>query len=62
VAHGSEDTVVPPSAADLLLAAHEGPEALWTAEMDHSFDVTETTETFDAMVDATVAFFEAHDD
>lgn len=62
VAHGSEDTVVPPSAADRLLAAHEGPEELWTAEMDHAFDVTETTETLDAMVGATVAFFEEHDD
>ena len=62
VAHGSLDTVVDPSAADLLIAAHEGLEELWTAEMDHSFNVSTTTETFDDMVGATIDFFESHAD
>ena len=62
VAHGSEDAVVPPKAADMLLAAHEGPEEHWTAEMDHVFDVVDGPGTLDAMVAATIAFFEAHDE
>jgi pimeloyl-ACP methyl ester carboxylesterase len=32
VAQGSLDTTVPPASADLYLAAHDGPETLWTAE------------------------------
>lgn len=62
VAHGSEDTVVPPVAAEMLLAAHDGPDEHWTAEMDHVFDVADGPGTLDEMVAATIAFFEAHDE
>ena len=62
VAHGNLDTVVDPSAADLLIAAHEGAEELWTAEMDHTFNVSTGTETLDDLVGATIGFFERHAD
>lgn len=60
VTKGMLDTTVMPEASEAFIAAHEGPEQLWTAEMDHVFNVFTTTETLDAMVAATVAFFEAH--
>jgi dienelactone hydrolase len=60
VTQGTLDTTVMPAVADAFIAAHEGPEELWTAEMDHVFNVFTTTETFDAMVAATAAFFDAH--
>ena len=62
VAHGNFDTVVDPSAAERLIAAHEGAEELWTAEMDHTFNVSTSTETLDRMVGATIDFFERHAD
>jgi dienelactone hydrolase len=60
VTKGMLDTTVLPEASDAFMAAHEGPEELWTAEMDHVFNVFTTTETLDDMVAATVAFFNAH--
>jgi fermentation-respiration switch protein FrsA (DUF1100 family) len=60
VTKGMLDTTVLPEASDAFIAAHEGPEELWTAEMDHVFNVFTTTETLDEMVAATVAFFDAH--
>lgn len=60
VTRGMLDTTVLPEASDAFIAAHEGPEELWTAEMDHVFNVFATTETLDEMVAATVAFFNAH--
>lgn len=62
VTKGTQDTTVLPEEADDFIAAHEGPELLWTAEMDHVFNVFATTETFDEMVAATIAFFEEHRD
>ncbi len=62
VAQGSLDTTVPPVSADLFIEAHDGPEELWTAEMDHVFNVFATDETLDQLLAATVAFFEAHGD
>ena len=62
VAQGSLDTTVPPENADLLIAAHEGPERLWTSEMDHVFNVFTTAETLDALVGETIGFFREHDD
>jgi dienelactone hydrolase len=62
VAHGTLDDIVPPSAADLLIAAHDGPSEQWMREMDHSFNVFTDTATLDAMVAATIAFFDAHAD
>jgi dienelactone hydrolase len=60
VTKGMLDTTVLPEASDAFIAAHEGPEELWTAEMDHVFNVFTTTETLDEMVATTVAFFDAH--
>jgi hypothetical protein len=66
VAQGSTDPIVPFGAADLLIAAHEGPEELWVRDMDHAFNTQgddgtpASTDTLDAMVTATVAFFRAH--
>jgi uncharacterized protein len=60
VTKGMLDTTVLPEASDAFIAAHEGPQELWTAEMDHVFNVFTTTETLDEMVAATVAFFDAH--
>jgi dienelactone hydrolase len=62
VAQGSADTVVPPASADLLIAAHEGPEELWVREMDHAFNAMTETATLDEMISATIAFFDAHAD
>ncbi|MFN3642121.1 MAG: alpha/beta hydrolase family protein [Gemmobacter sp.] len=60
VAQGSRDDLVPPVSAERFIAAHEGPEALWTAEMDHVFNVFTGPETLDAMVAATIAFLDPH--
>lgn len=60
VTKGMLDTTVLPEASDAFIAAHQGPEELWTAEMDHVFNVFTATETIDQMVAATVAFFDAH--
>jgi dienelactone hydrolase len=62
VAQGSLDTTVPPASADLYLAAHDGPETLWTAEMDHVFNIFETAEVLDEMIAANIAFFDEHAD
>ena len=60
VTKGMLDTTVLPATSDAFIAAHDGPEELWTADMDHVFNAFTTTETLDAMVAATVAFFNAH--
>jgi fermentation-respiration switch protein FrsA (DUF1100 family) len=62
VAQGTLDPTVLPANADAWIAAHDGPEELWTADMDHAFNVFTETATLDAMVAATVAFFDAHAD
>ena len=62
VAQGSLDPTVAPASADLLIAAHEGPEELWTAEMDHAFNAFVTDETLEQMIAATIAFFDANAD
>jgi dipeptidyl aminopeptidase/acylaminoacyl peptidase len=60
VAHGSRDDLVPPVAAERFIAAHDGPEALWTADMDHVFNVFTGPETLDTMVAGTIAFLAPH--
>ncbi len=60
VAQGSLDTTVLPVSADLLLAAHEGEEVSWTAEMDHVFNAFTGPETLDTMVADTIAFLQPH--
>ena len=62
VAQGEKDTTVLPASADKLIDAHEGPEELWKADMDHVFNTFGTAETLDQMVDATISFFKTHDD
>lgn len=62
VVQGSEDTTVAPENADMLIAAHDGPEQLWSAKMDHVFNTFATAETLDQMVSETIVFFKAHDD
>jgi len=60
VAQGTLDTTVVPASADLLIAAHDGPEELWTAEMDHVFNAFTGPQTLDQMVAATVGFIGAN--
>lgn len=60
VAHGTLDTIVLPSAADAFLAAHEGEETFWSAEMDHAFNVFTGPETLDRMVADTIAWMKPH--
>ncbi|GGL60835.1 alpha/beta hydrolase family protein [Wenxinia marina] len=62
VAQGTLDDTVAPASAQLLIDAHEGPEELWMAEMDHVFNAFATVETLDEMLDRTIAFFDAHAD
>lgn len=59
VAQGTLDTTVLPVNADMLIAAHDGPEEVFIAEMDHVFNVFTGPETLDRMVTATIAFFDA---
>jgi uncharacterized protein len=60
VAHGTQDTTVLPSAVDTFLAAHEGEESSWIAEMDHVFNAFTGPETLDQMVAETLAFLQPH--
>lgn len=60
VAHGTLDTTVLPTAVDAFLAAHEGVEASWIAEMDHVFNAFTGPETLDLMVGDTIAFLRPH--
>ena len=60
IAHGTKDTTVLPAAVDTFLAAHEGEESKWIAEMDHVFNVFTGPETLDQMVGETVAFLKPH--
>lgn len=62
VAQGSLDTTVPPASADLFIEAHDGVEELWTAEMDHVFNIFTTADQLDEMIAANIAFFDANDD
>ncbi|MGL5008950.1 MAG: alpha/beta hydrolase family protein, partial [Paracoccaceae bacterium] len=60
VAHGRLDTTVLPAAAEKFITAHEGPEELWMAEMDHVFNAFTGPETLDQMVAATIGYLDAH--
>jgi alpha/beta superfamily hydrolase len=60
IAHGTEDTTVLPTAVDSFLAAHEGEEATWIAEMDHVFNAFTGPDTLDQMVGETVVFLKPH--
>jgi dienelactone hydrolase len=60
VTKGTTDTTVLPKNADAFIAAHEGPEELWTYEMDHSFNVFVDAIALDAMIDATATYLAAN--
>ena len=60
VAQGDLDTTVLPASADLLLAAHDGTEEKWTAQMDHVFNAFTGPDTLDQMVAATITFLDAN--
>tara|TARA_B110000305_G_scaffold213797_1_gene250005 strand:+ start:215 stop:1096 length:882 start_codon:yes stop_codon:yes gene_type:complete len=62
VSQGMADTTVLPEIAAGFIAAHDGAEQLWTAEMDHVFNVFASTETLDEMIGATVEFFKKNSD
>lgn len=62
VTKGLKDTTVLPEEPDNFIAAHNGPEELWSADMDHVFNVFSETETLDKMIGATVAYFKANND
>jgi uncharacterized protein len=56
IAHGTKDTTVLPAAADAFLAAHDGEETKWMAEMDHVFNAFTGPETLDQMIGETIGF------
>jgi dipeptidyl aminopeptidase/acylaminoacyl peptidase len=60
VTKGTTDMTVLPENSDAFIASHEGPEELWTYEMDHSFNVFTDATALDAMIDATAVFIEAN--
>jgi hypothetical protein len=60
IAHGTKDTTVLPTAVDAFLAAHEGEEASWIADMDHVFNAFTGPDTLDQMVGETIAFLQPH--
>jgi alpha/beta superfamily hydrolase len=60
IAHGTKDTTVLPTAVDAFLAAHEGDETAWMADMDHVFNAFTGPETLDQMVGETIAFLKPH--
>ena len=62
VVQGSQDTTVLPSSADAWLSEHKGQQELWTAEMDHVFNVFAEADTLDRMIAATIGFFDENAD
>jgi len=62
VAVGAQDTTVLPENGARFIEAHEGPEKLWVAEMDHVFNVFSTETMLAELVAETIAFIEANDD
>ncbi len=60
IAHGTKDTTVLPTAVDVFLAAHEGEEIKWIADMDHVFNAFTGPETLDQMVGETITFLKTH--
>ena len=60
VAHGSRDDLVPPVAAERFVNAHGRKGTVWTADMDHVFNIFTGPDTLHAMVAATIAFLAPH--
>ena len=59
LAQGSNDVLVSADGVPRLTAAHPGDEVLWTAEMDHVFNIEAGAETVDALIAATADFLDA---
>jgi len=59
VAQGSNDVLVSPDGVPRLAAAHPGDEVLWTAAMDHVFNIEAGPETVDALIASTGDFLDA---
>ncbi|MEM6941490.1 MAG: alpha/beta hydrolase [Pseudomonadota bacterium] len=62
VASGAQDTLVLPENGEKFIAAHQGEEVLWKADMDHVFNVFVTADTLNEMLGETIAFIEKYDD
>lgn len=60
VTKATEDTTVLPANSDMLIAAHDGPEVMWTEKMDHVFNVFGGPETLDKLVGQTINYFDAN--
>ena len=61
VAQGTRYTTVLPESAGRIIEAHDGPELLWTSEMDHVFNTFATEKNLDELVEATISFFKQYD-
>lgn len=59
IAQGSRDVLVSAAGVQRLADAHPGDELVWTAEMDHVFNIEAGSETVDALIAATGDFLEA---
>lgn len=59
VAQGSNDALVGADGVERLIDAHSGEEQLWTAKMDHVFNIEAGPETVDALIAATGDFLAA---
>jgi hypothetical protein len=58
VAQGSNDVLVSADGVPRLIEAHAGEEQVWTAPMDHMFNIEAGPETVDALIAATGDFLE----
>lgn len=59
IATGSNDTTVLPDTASALIDAHSGVNQHWVEEMDHTLNIFGTPDTLSALVETTIAFFDA---
>jgi fermentation-respiration switch protein FrsA (DUF1100 family) len=59
VVQGSNDALVGADGVERLIDAHSGEEQLWTAKMDHVFNIEAGPETVDALIAATGDFLAA---
>lgn len=58
LAQGSNDVLVSADGVPRLIEAHAGEEQVWTAPMDHVFNIEAGPETVDALIAATGDFLE----
>lgn len=60
IAQGSNDVLVSADGVPRLIDAHAGEEQVWTAEMDHMFNIETGPETVDALIATTGDFLGSH--